>query len=513
MPTNVAHILPANEPDPTPLIGHHETVTPFPTEALPVWAGQMVHALARATQTDEGMGGTVALAVLAACAGGRVEIEPRPGWREPACLHTVVVARPGERKSAVHAACTRPLIDAEATLTTETADARVSAETSAKVLAGAADQARKRAETKHGTPEGAALMSEAVRAAQDAAAVVVPAMPRRVVDDATPEALTRLLAEQGGALAMMSAEGGVFDMLAGRYSKLPSLDAFLKGHAGEPLRVDRAGRAPDYVPHAALTVSVMIQPAVLDDLAANPTFAGRGLLARFLYARPTSRVGLRDVNPAPVSETARAAYAETITALMTGLQAYADEHAVLRFDPDAADHLTDLMQDIEPQLAEEGRLGAPLLAEWASKYAGAVVRVAGLLHLGEHGPRRSAAEPITADTFDRAAAIGAYYLDQAIGVFGHIDADPTTRTALYLLRRLTIEQAKTGADVVSERDMLRIARRIRTRDDLADPLLRLLDNGWLIALDDDGDQDADTKRGRPRGARYRIHPATQGDQQ
>jgi hypothetical protein len=55
----------------------------------------------------------------------------------------------------------------------------------------------------------------------------------------------RLLAAivDGGRMAIISAEGGLFDILAGRYSNgVPALDVWLKGHAGDPLRIDRKGR-------------------------------------------------------------------------------------------------------------------------------------------------------------------------------------------------------------------------------------------------------------------------------
>ena len=83
-----------------------------------------------------------------------------------------------------------------------------------------------------------------MEAALVADSIVVPTMPRLLADNVTPEAAASLLAEQGGRLAVLSAEGGIFDILAGRYSGgMPDLDVWLKGHAGDPLRVDRKGRA------------------------------------------------------------------------------------------------------------------------------------------------------------------------------------------------------------------------------------------------------------------------------
>jgi hypothetical protein len=84
-------------------------------------------------------------------------------------------------------------------------------------------------------------LATAADAALDAENTHVPALPRLVADDVTPEAAASLLAEQGGRLAVLSAEGGIFATMAGRYSGgVPSLEVFLKGHAGDLLRVDRS---------------------------------------------------------------------------------------------------------------------------------------------------------------------------------------------------------------------------------------------------------------------------------
>jgi Protein of unknown function (DUF3987) len=42
----------------------------------------------------------LALAVLATVAAGAVEVEPRPGWREPLCLFVAVGMDAGTRKAA-----------------------------------------------------------------------------------------------------------------------------------------------------------------------------------------------------------------------------------------------------------------------------------------------------------------------------------------------------------------------------------------------------------------------------
>jgi len=87
----------------------------------------------------------------------------------------------------------------------------------------------------------------------------------------------------------------VFDQMAGRYNQTagPNLGVYLKGHAGDLLKVDRRARPPEYVQRPCLTIGLTVQPEILQGLAGRPGFRGRGLLARFLYSLPASLVGSR----------------------------------------------------------------------------------------------------------------------------------------------------------------------------------------------------------------------------
>ena len=82
-----------------------------------------------------------------------------------------------------------------------------------------------------------------------------------VADDIKPEKAKELIVQQRGALAIISAEGTFFAILAGRYSDSPSLEVMLNGHAGEPITVDRVGRPALYTPRGCLTIAVACQPA------------------------------------------------------------------------------------------------------------------------------------------------------------------------------------------------------------------------------------------------------------
>jgi replicative DNA helicase len=335
--------------------GDTGAVPAFPVEVLPGWLGEYVAAVATATQTPPDLAGMLALAVLATVAAGAVEVQPRPGWREPLCLFVAVGMDAGARKSSVFAALTRPVADFEH----QQAAAALPAITETATLRRIADQTAAQAEAAAGkapADQQEERQAEAIARAAEAARLVVPPLPRWLVDDATPEALAGLLATYG-RIALLSPEGDVFDQMAGRYNQAgPNLGVYLKGHAGDLLKVDRRGRPPEYVQRPCLTIGLAVQPEVLRGLAGRPGFRGRGLLARFLYSLPASLVGRRQPGAPPVPPAVADRYTLELQALATSLTTHAgttgDEGpALLGLDQEAAELLLAFEGDLEPRLA------------------------------------------------------------------------------------------------------------------------------------------------------------------
>jgi replicative DNA helicase len=237
------------------------------------------------------------LATVSAYAGGRIRVQASPGWVEPTNVYVAAVLGSGERKSAVFADTIQPLEAAEASLLADSRQVIGDAATRRRIAERRAQLAADQA-SKAGPVDREALEVEACQAAAELDGLVVPAEPRLLADDATPEALTSLLAAQGGRIAIMSPEGGCFDIMAGRYANgAANFDVWLKGHAGDAIRVDRKGRPAEFVPCPVLTMGPAVQPVVLRQIVGREEFRGRGLLARFLYAVPRSIVGRREVEP------------------------------------------------------------------------------------------------------------------------------------------------------------------------------------------------------------------------
>ncbi|MCB0931251.1 MAG: DUF3987 domain-containing protein [Mycobacterium sp.] len=482
---------------PIPLI-QRCPVPPFPVESLPEPIAAMVTGLAETTQTDPAMASTSALSVLAACCGGHVVIELRAGWREPLNAYFATIASPAERKSAVQSAMTRPLLTVEQRLVDAGAFERMQAEVRRTVAQQAAENSRRTAARSAGGDNAHADLEAALAAAQFADSIAIPPVPRLIADDITPEAAASLLAEQGGRLAIISAEGGIFDIIGGRYSaNVPNLDLWLKGHSGDPLRVDRKGRSPEHIPTPALSLGLMIQPSVLSTIAANAQFRGRGLLARFLYSQPPSKVGRRDPDPTPIDPTVVRAYDTHVSALAAGLAEWNGDPAVLVLTDEARLEMVNLLREVEPMLVGDGELS--MLRDWGGKYAGAVARLAGMLHVGKHGPTHGPRTSVEQATVMEAKAIGEYFRACAINAFAEIRSDPGIDDAVYLLERIL---ASTSTDM-SERDLFTLCSRSRFRKvgDLEPVLSRLQDHNFIAWL-----PTPKPTGGRPASRRFVVHP-------
>jgi replicative DNA helicase len=468
----------------------------FPVDIFPGWLRQQVTCLTDFAQVPVDLPAVIALAVLAAAAGGRVTVEIRGSWREPANLYTVSAMPPGSRKSAVFAELAAPLLDAEQRIVERVGPLIIEAATARKVAQRDADKLAAKAS---GLDNGGArdqAMADAIEAAQMAEAITVPVMPKLVADDITPEAAASLLAEQGGRLAVLSAEGGCFATLSGRYSSAPNLEVFLKGHSGDMLRVDRKGRPPEHIPRPALTLGLAVQPQVLRDIATMPGFRGRGLLARILYSIPPNTVGTRKIRTDPIPDDVRDGYTAGVRALVLTLAEWTDP-AVLMLTPDAAELLLTTAEDLEPRLGPDGDLGH--IADWASKLIGATARIAGLLHLAAN-LHDGWGKPITAETMAAAVRAAGYFTAHALAAFDGMGVEPAVEDARAVLAWL--ERTRPERFTRREAHMGLSRSRFPKVGDLDAPLDLLEQHGYIRRLPEP-EREGPGRRPSPA---YEVHP-------
>lgn len=416
-------------------------------EMLPALAGEMVSAVAESTQTTLDMAGTCALAVLATAVQGKAHIQMKPGWVEPLNLFCLVVAEPGERKSAVLTQMKQPLEDYEQKAN---AALRLSIERS-RSEQRTLEARRGHLEKKLANGEDPDIRRD-LRGVNEEIAAFQPVHPVRLLaDDCTPEALTKLLAENDGRIGVFSAEGGIFDTISGsRFNTSVNMDVFLKGHAGDSIRVNRLNRPAEYIPHPALTVLLMVQPEVLRACTSNQAFMKRGLMARFLIAWPESRVGTRVYDTPPIPEAVRAGYEKVVTQLLT---LAGDKPYLLHLDEKAQALSRFLFQELEQQMNTDFKG----MAGWPQKLHGVIGRIAGIIHLVED-PEHGVDTPVTEDDFLRAQVIGFYYLTHAQPIFKTADGEESL--AMKCLEKLRGLQERYGNSTWERKTILHATRGI-----------------------------------------------------
>ncbi len=479
---------PESQPWPELLSFDQLNLPAFPTVALPGPLRQWVEEESHATQTPPDMAALLALAVCSASIARKVNIEPRTEWCEPVNLFVAVLLDSGNRKSGVFGDAVKPLREIEAERI-EAARPTVAREQSERRQ----NEAQlKKLEKRAGEAKDAEARHEAGKLAEFLATEPMTVLPRLIVDDATSEKLGMMLAEHGGCIASMSPEGGVFDLMAGLYSKsgIPQFGVYLMGHSGDDLLTDRVGRATICVKRPALTCAYAMQPAVIEGLADNAAFRGRGLLARFLYAAPTSWIGHREIASTPVSRVAREVYRQIVRTLAEMQGEY-----VLRLDPAAGALLQEWETEIEGMLAEGGDM--EIMRDWGSKLAGATVRLAAVLHCIEHDPTEDLDEP----TIAAAIKIARYLIPHAEAVLGMMEAkeDSPDDDAQYVLRWIERHQRKE----FTKRDAQQHGKRRFPKAEDIDAALAELGRRGYVRLR----AATETGRGRPASATYDVNPA------
>ncbi len=404
---------------------------PLHADLFPGFLGDMVAAVSQATETPVELAGLLGLGIVAACVARKVTVSPEPGYEEPLNIFVAVGMESGNRKTAVLRKMAQPFVEWESREGERLQSERKRLQSERKTIEAQVEALRKKAGRSVGDRGLITQIAEL-----EAGLPEVPALPRLWVQDVTSEKLAAMMAEQSERIALLSDEGGVFDLLAGLYTKgIPNLDLFLQAHSGSSVRVDRGSRPPVVMHHPALTVAISPQPDVLQNLSDRPGFRGRGLLARFLYGLPASPLGSRLLQPKPVPSEVAEAYRAGIERLLVlrppkpGMDGQSNEWQLL-FSPGAYRIWKDFQHSIELLMKEGSKLYH--LKDWASKLPGAAARIAGIMHCVTISPEDS--DIIGAGVMEQALNLCLLLVDHAIAVFDLMQRDPVMEDAQRLLR-------------------------------------------------------------------------------
>lgn len=443
-------LLPEDLPEPTPLEElSEEPLPPFPEGILPQEMEGFLRPFAQRLGVDYGTVAAPALGLASGLMAGRYLVRPdpqNPTWREGTNLWVAVISDPGTKKSPILKALAEPLFELEVHFEDEHEKDRQVYE-----LERQAWQA-KRPEERGPEPKE-------------------PLAYRVVVEDATKEALAKVLRENRGVVA-------VYDELKGLFSTWQRVDRqadrafYLKAYSGGSHREDRVGRKTSLLREAWLAIVGFIQPGPFRRIVLEAAKGGEeadGLFQRFLLVQGQLLPWRKDRPEVPSQAI------EAYKAFMKFLWRSPEEPVIiLRFSPNAQK----LWYEWEDQVEEERRNPdiSPAWAAYLGKRLGLTARFAGVLSvLLKEG------DTVSEETLWRAITLVEWADAHAKKVWkGAVrgDISPVAKLATYLL-----ERAREGK--LPERiSAWWLSKRIEFLEppDIRKALLRLEQEGWLLRL-------------------------------
>ena len=435
---------------PLPLGRHTEHQAPYPLDALPGGIGAAVREYQSYGQQPLALVASSALAVVSLAAQGLADVARDEQLTGPLSLNFLMVAQSGERKTAADRTLGQVVGEWEREradgLRDDITQSRASLETWSTEQEGL--KAALKATFHRKPQEAERLRAElAAHALQKPPEVIVP---RLRYEDVNPQSLAFLLATGYPSAALWSDEGGMVtgSLGMGKDSLLGFLAALNRLWDGGAIRHDRKQAQSVHLEGRRLTVSLMVQPAVLAELfeRSGGLTRGSGFLARYLVAAPSSTMGTRFYQSPPRGMPALTEFHRRVRALLDSTLPV-DHHGrlappTLRMSADAFARWRTYHDEIEHELRPLGEFSS--VRDFAAKSAENAARIAGCLHLFE-----GSQGTIQPQTMDQSTRLARWYLHEALCVLNVLDEPQAWSDALVLDGWLE----KVGN--VSTRDVLR----------------------------------------------------------
>lgn len=231
----------------------------FPVHVLPEPSRSLVIEGAAAIGVPADLIAAPFLAFAAGAIGRSRQLELKPDWVERPALFVAVIAPPGSAKTP----SLRLAQNATEVLQQEAYELHQ--------VERAGYEAELAAWAAKGEVAGAARPSR-------------PVLRHFFTTDSTTEALTVLLRDSNGIVLVQDEFASLFKSM-NAYRPGADRQWWLSAWSSTPLKVDRKGADPIYVPHPAISVVGGIQPDLLPGLH-NELLRGDGLFERLLLSRP-----------------------------------------------------------------------------------------------------------------------------------------------------------------------------------------------------------------------------------
>ena len=465
----------------------------FPIDALPNALRNYVLDVAESTQTPIDMAGVASLALMSIAMQPRYKVVGKADWEEQLSLYCMIVAEPSDRKSAVFNQIIKVI---------QSFEADYNERHSIDVLKSQEEHSSLEKRYKKATKDyenGKITKDEYDEAFSKYSSHKVINPISLTLDDVTSESLTNEIESQDGCIALVSSEGGIFDILSGSYTNFPNIDIFLKGYSGDFIKVSRIGRPSLYVKNPRLTILLTVQPKVLENVVNNGTFTGRGLSARFLYSVPKSLVGSRRFVTKPIDFDNKKRFSDLIHEILN------EPRTVTKFislSDDAYSLLKDYYESFESRLITDLKE----IGGWAGKLVGNILRISALITRARNvkydaflytpSTDDSAEWMVQKEDMENAIRLGDYFLEHARYAFDFMDDSTIKKQALNFLEKLK----ESKVNEISFREACRTTKFMNKKDKATAVITLLVDNGYLR-------EKQGTSRAHNRGTIYEVNPA------
>lgn len=376
---------------PRPLLESHQTVEPYPVHALGGILGPAAERMTEVIGVPQAMAAQSVLAASALASQGHASLH-LDGRSYPLSLYLITVAASGDRKTATDKVALLPARQWE----------REQWQRYREQLARYRRSRRQAARANSAPSDSRTVEPIAIE----------PPAPRLIATDPTIEALVKGLCHDLPSMGLFCDEGGQFlgSTTMNRDNRLKAVTTLSSLWDGSPL--DRARSMAGESLRAydrRLSLHLMLQPYIAQQLLSDPLIQGQGILGRCLMTWPVSLAGQRRYQSVDLSaDLAVRRYHQRLTALFEQPWLLTPDGALrlksLSLSSLARRRWIDLHDAIESQLGEFGELATVRAS--GSKAADNLLRVAGILATVEES------SVVEVDHIQRASALIGYYLTE-----------------------------------------------------------------------------------------------------
>lgn len=447
-----------------------DVLASFPTDLFPEWGQKMISMISDVLQVSEDMPGAFLVTAIAGAIQGKVQVCAVQGYVQPACIYMMLVAQPSEKKSPVFKAMQAPFFNWQANARETMADSINKKKQELRIWEAAMAKAEAKAAQNY---EDSNAQDDAKKLLQ--AKPEIPLEPRLIASDCTPEKLTSLLAKYG-RLIVTDSEGGLIGTLAGRYSKVPNFDIFLKAHGAETVSVERGDRE-EWLDSPVLTIALTCQYAILKELQECKSFQEKGLLSRFLFVLPKSNAGYRRTTMKPMNTAIQEAYEKQIERLLGIPENEKGKPYTVFFTNEALSVIEEKRAALEVERLPGGL--AEGIEDWHNKQEGLLLRLALIHHMAKHGAD-GIYQKIDRDSAIAAVRLEEYFWCHVLKAYDYMKANPTQSKAM----RIIEWSLKRNQFCFTRRDVWRALRKsLENQVDMDKAIEILKINKWIYVID------------------------------